>query len=449
MRRINYRSYLLITLLIVFACNNIDRVALGMVLQNIKADLHLSDTQLGFLGGISFALFYSVMGLPIARWADRGNRVAIIAVTAGLWSVAVALSGAAGNFTQLLLIRIGVAVGEAGCVPPALSLISDYFNRAERPRALAVYTLGPPLSFLIGFILTGWWNESYGWRMTFLLLALPGLLLSVVTWCTLVEPRRTKGGALSAPFAQLETMVTPGLQDSTWHVCVTLWNNTSFRDMLICISLIYFFGYGLLQWQPAFFIRSYGLNTGEVGTWLGITEGIAGIVGTVVGGELASRYAANNEPLQLKAMAWSLVSFGLFSTFIYISPNKYVAFGLNGLANLGLSLANGPLFSTVQTLVPSRMRATSIAVIYMFANFIGMGLGPLAVGALSDVVRQWEGEESLRYVLMISSPGYFWGAWHLWRASKTVLRDLPKCPDGDEVLVDINECGETGTYPGR
>src|SRR5687767_13558141 len=182
MRHTVYKNYLLglLTLILLFNC--VDRLALGLLLQEIKIDLNLSDTQLGFLSGIAFALFYSIMGIPIARWADRGNRTVIISLTTAVWSLMVALCGAAGSFMQLMLIRIGVAIGEAGCVPPAHSLIADYFSRAERPRAVAIYMLGGPLSVIIGNFLAGWLNEFYGWRMTFAILGLPGLVLAALAW---------------------------------------------------------------------------------------------------------------------------------------------------------------------------------------------------------------------------------------------------------------------------
>src|SRR5688500_12783235 len=179
------RNYLLALLTTILAFNYIDRLALGLLLEDIKADLALTDTQLGFLTGIAFALFYAVMGIPIARWADRGNRVTIISLTTALWSVAVALCGAAGSFVQLLVIRAGVAVGEAGCHPPALSLIADYFTRAERPRAVARYMLGWPLALLIGYFAAGWLNEFWGWRATFVILGLPGLVLAALARFTL------------------------------------------------------------------------------------------------------------------------------------------------------------------------------------------------------------------------------------------------------------------------
>ena len=175
-----YKKYLLAVLLLLLAFSYVDRLALGLVLQDVKVDLDLSDAQLGLLTGIAFALFYSLMGIPIARWADRGDRVKIIAISGAVWSIAVVLCGFAENFLQLMLIRVVVAVGEAGCIPPAHSLIADHFSRQERPRALAIYCLGGPLSFIIGYFLAGWLNELYGWRMTFVLLGLPGVLVGAL-----------------------------------------------------------------------------------------------------------------------------------------------------------------------------------------------------------------------------------------------------------------------------
>jgi MFS family permease len=430
MKEIVYKNYLLTVLLVVLAFNYVDRVALGLVLQDIKVDLELTDTQLGLLSGIAFALFYSVLGIPIARWADRGNRVTIISITVALWSVAVALLGVAGSFLQLLLIRVGVAVGEAGCIPPAQSLIADYFTRAERPRAVARYMLGGPLSVLIGYLLAGWLNEFYGWRVTFIVLGLPGLALAAVAWFTLKEPRLGKpplnvaGRFAATSYSQRETAELSTVQPSLREVCVTLWANTTFRHLLFCLSVIFFFGNGIANWQPAFFIRSYGLKTGELGTWFTLIYGVGGLVGTYLGGEWACRRAPTNERLQLKAMAVVCTSFGVISAGVYVSPNPYLAFGLMGLAAVGINMAYGPLFAMIQTLVPERMRAISIALIYLFANLIGMGLGPLAAGALSDALRPWVGEESLRYALLALCPGYFWAGWHLWRGSRTVTRDL-------------------------
>jgi MFS transporter, Spinster family, sphingosine-1-phosphate transporter len=424
-----YRTYLLAMLSVILAFNAVDRLALGLLLQEIKIDLGVSDTQLGLLSGIAFALFYSVMGIPIARWADRGNRIAIVSITTALWSAALAASGMAANFVQLLMIRIGVAVGEAGCLPTAHSLIANYFTRAERPRAVARYMMGVPLSVVIGYFVAGWLGEFYGWRVTFVMLGLPGLGLAVLASFTLREPRRGKDAIqnVCAPatssFLRSDTAALSSAP-SMKEVCVTLWANTTFRHLLFCFAVTSFFGYGVVKWQPAFFVRSFGLRTGELGTWFTLIYGLGGFIGTYVGGELAVRRAADNESLQLKAMALAYSVFAILSAFIYLSPSHYLAFGSMGLAVVGAAATSGPLFATIHALVPDRMRALSIAIIYLFANLIGMGLGPLVAGALSDIFQSWAGEESLRYALLSLSPGYLWGGWHFWRASTTVMRDL-------------------------
>jgi MFS transporter, Spinster family, sphingosine-1-phosphate transporter len=409
-----YRSYLLGMLLVVLAFNLVDRLALGLVLQSIKTDLALTDTELGLLSGLAFALFYSVMGIPIARWADRGDRVLIISMTIAIWSVMVILSGFAVTFWQLLAIRIGVAIGEAGCVPPAYSLIGDYFTREERPRAVAIYMLGGPLSVLIGFCMAGWINQAYGWRITFMVLGVPGLVLAALTRFTLREQRRARSASIAPD------------QANGWTVFTTLWRNATYRHLLLCFSVSSFFSSGIVQWQATFFIRSYGLSTGTLGIWLAVIYGLGGALGTYWGGAWAACYAKDNEPLQLKAMAWAFCAFSAISILIYLCHNAYVGFALMGVAMIGGTSINGPLFATIQTLVPAHLRAISIAIIYLFSNFIGLGLGPLAAGALSDAIRSVAGEESLRYALLILSPGYVWAAWHLWRASRTVARDVQR-----------------------
>lgn len=427
MKERSYKNYLLTVLLIILALNYVDRLALGLVLQDIKVDLHLSDTQLGLLSGLAFAFFYSLMGIPIARWADRGNRVRIISLTAALWSVAVALCGFATGFLQLLSIRVGVAIGEAGCVPPAHSLIADTFTRTERPRAVARYMLGVPLSMVIGYFLAGWLNEFYGWRMTFVLLGLPGIVMAILASCTLKEPRDQ-----DVERSRLEKAAAVPVQPGLRKLCVTLWTNRTFRHLLFCFSAMSFFGFGIQQWQPAFFIRSYGLTTAELGTWFTVIYGLGGLLGTYWGGEWASRHAAHDERLQLKAMALVCCGLGVITSLIYLSANRYVAFGLMAVTAIGGATTAGPLFGAIQTLVPARMRAFSIALIYLFANLIGMGLGPVAAGVLSDVFRPLVGEESLRYALLALCPGYLWGGWHLWRASQTVTHDLELAQDEDD-----------------
>jgi MFS family permease len=433
-----YKSYLLGVLAFVLASNCMDRVALGLLLQELKVDLALSDTQLGLLTGIAFALFYSVMGIPIARWADRGNRVTLITITTALWSAAVALCGMASSFLQLLLIRIGVAVGEAGCNPPAHSLIADYFSRLERPKAVAIYMLGAPLATVLGYFGAGWLNELCGWRVTFIVLGLPGVALAALVMLTLKEPRRQQGVSTVAPNLHEHPSLT--------ETCIALWQKRSFRHLLIFYSVSAFFSVGTGQWKPSFFIRSYGLQTGELGTWLAVIYGLGGILGTWLGGVAASRYAAGNERLQLNAICVAYCVLAGVSVCTYLSPDAHLAFALLAVTMIATGTVVGPLFATIHAVVPQRMRAMSIAILFLFANLIGMGLGPLAVGVLSDAFHSWAGEDSLRFALLALSPGYLWCALHLRWAGMTVTVDLenPGRPPGSS---PSGEATATSTSP--
>jgi MFS family permease len=419
MRPNTYKNYLLIVLMVILAFSYVDRMIFGLVLDGIKTELRLTDTQMGLLSGIGFALFFALMGLPIARWADRGNRVTIIALTTGLWSVAVSLCGLAGSFLHLFLVRIGIAVGESGCGPPAHSLIPEYFSRAERARAMARYMLGLPIGLTTGYFVGGWLNELYGWRTTFIIVGLPGLVLASLAAFTLREPRRL---AVVAPAASAQ----PAENRARFKdVGAVLWSRSTYRHLLLAFLTWYFFGWGLVQWMPTFFIRSHGMPSAELGTWMAITHGAVGLLGTWLGGEWVSRYAARNERLQLVGLAVIFLLYAVFSATVHVVPNHYWAFAVFASANIVGFTAGGPLMAMVQTLVAPRIRATALALITLLPSFVGAGLGPLGVGALSDALQPWAGQqESLRYAMLIYCPGFAWTAWHLWRASRTVTRDV-------------------------
>jgi MFS transporter, Spinster family, sphingosine-1-phosphate transporter len=381
---------------------------------------------LGLLSGIAFTVFYVLMGIPIARWADRGNRVTIIVLTTILWCIGVSLCGFATTFLQLLLIRIGVAVGEPGCIPCAHSLIADNFSRAERPRAVSRFMLGFPLGAVIGNLAAGWLNQLYGWRVTFLLVGLPGLALALLIRFSVKEPRLAESSRI-----RRDAEDSLSVPSSTWQTCRALWRITSFRHVLISFGVSCFFTFGIVQWQSVFFIRQYGLQTGELGTLFAVL-GVIGFPSIFIGGELASRYAASNERLQLRAIALLTGVSSIIYASVFLSTNRYLAFGLMGLNAFLSGLSGGPLFATLQTLVPPRMRAMSIAMIYLFANLIGMGLGPLAVGIMSESFRPLAGNESLRYALLACCPGYLWAGWHLWQAGRTVMGEIGDARIGDE-----------------
>ncbi|GAM97368.1 major facilitator family transporter [alpha proteobacterium U9-1i] len=438
MQERRYKSYLIYLLMVILAFNQLDRMALGIVLQDIKTELSASDTQLGFLTGIAFASFYAVMGLPIAHWADRGNRITILSVTVALWSIAVSATAFVGNFLQLLAVRVVTAVGEAGCMPPAHSLIADEFTRAERPRAVSIFILGGPLALLIGYFAAGWLNQFYGWRLTFVILGAPGLALALLALLTLREPRKTKNLSKSpAPVSPTSN------QPNVIAVFSILWRNRAFRHLLICYSLWFLFAYGLLQWMPSFFIRSHGLSTGELGTWSSLVWGVAGGAGCILGGELATRFAAHRERQQLRGCAIAFSFFSVLSAAAFLVSDYHWAFGLLALAALGGNTSQGPMLATMQSLVPPHLRAMSIAIVYFFANLIGMGLGPLLAGVISDTLHPFFGDEALRYALVAMCPGYLWAAWHQWQASETVDRDLAdsitSTSDADDAALGVSE----------
>ena len=410
--RVAYKQYLLGLLTVAATFNYLDRYVLSLVLEPIKQEFNLSDSQLGFLTGFGFALFYAVAAIPIARWADRGNRNIIVAVTTGLWSAMLVLCGLVGNFTQLLLIRVGVAVGEAGCLPPAQSLIADYYNRAERPRALAIYWLCGPLSTIIAFMGGGWLVDHIGWRMTFIVMGVPGILLAILVKFTLREPR-------------LAQTSTPVIQHPPFKtVFNTLWQRKAFRNITTAFCVSYFFGMGIIQWLPTFFIRSHGMEISEVGTWLAFVWGLCGLFGTYLGGALAGRYAVHREALQMRAAAFVFVLGGLLYVVIYLSPNQYIAMGLMATTGVLFTLTNGIIFSAISSLSDDRMRSVALALVFLMANLIGFGLGPIAAGVMSDLLGPLVGQESLRYTLVLLSPGYLWVAYFYWKASQTIEADI-------------------------
>jgi len=412
MKSVSYPYYLLCMLGVIDGYNGLSRTAWALLLQDIKTSLHLSDTQLGLLSGIAFALFYSVMGIPIARWADRGFRVSVISLTTALSGAMVALCGATQSFVQLMGVRVGVAIGEAGCTPPAHSLIAAHFSRAERARATSVFLFASYAVAVVGTALVGWSNEFQGWRATFVLIGLPGFALAVLAWLTLREPPPERDSVRGSE-------ENPGLGE----VLAILLSNRTFRYLLYAWVASTFLEAGIAQWSAAFFVRTHGIGTGELGTWFSAITMVS-IVGMYVGGELASRYAPNNETLQLRIMAIVLAVYAALSVGVYLAPNLHLALMFKAICALGAAATVGPMFAIIQTLVSPSMRAVSIAVILLISNLVGMGIAPLAVGLLSDALTPVLGDQSLRSALVAASPGYLLAAYYVWQAQRSVAQDL-------------------------
>lgn len=407
-----YKSYLLVLLTVIAVFNFLDRVVLGLVLESIKAEFDLSDSQLGFLTGFAFALFYALAGIPIARWADRGNRNTVVSATVILWSSMVAISGAAVSFLQILFVRIGVAVGEAGCVPPAQSLIAEYYDRAERPRAMAFYWMGYPVAIIVGTLLGGWLADNYGWRVTFICLGISGVFLGILVKLTLREPRLRQGPIKSETFPPIRVVIKTLLEQKT------------FRNILFAICLAHFFGVGLQVWLPTFYIRSYAVDVDELGVYLSLSWGVCALLGTYLGGVLASRYAPQNETLQMRGVAVVMIVCSFFYVMTYLAETAKASFIFLGITSLIFFTYSGSVFSAIQSLVNEKMRSLAIALTFFLANLIGAGLGPIAVGFLSDMLFVLYGEESLRYTLIFFSPGFLIVGYYYWLAGRTIEIDI-------------------------
>jgi MFS family permease len=410
-----YKRYALALCSSVYMLNLVDRGAVMLLAQPIKEDLRLSDTQLGFLTGVAFGLFYAVLGVPIARWADRGNRVTITSLAIALWAMTVMSCVIVTNFLQMALARIAAGIGEAGCKPPTYSLLADYFPQpAERARAMAIYTSANYLSSLVSFIIGGWLNERYGWRLTFFLMGIPGILLAMFVKTTLVEPRaRSQEG-------QIPLRPVPSLK----AVLLTLWRQRSCRHLSIALILLYTMTLGMGPWYAAFMIRTYGMRTAELGLWLGLIFGLSGMAGALLGGHAAARWFIGNERLHTRITA---VAVGLivpfFIMFLTVSL-RYIALLTLIPPMMVFGAFLGHTYALMQRLVADEMRATAMACVMLLANLVGFGIGPQCVGVISDVLQPLTGVNSLRYAMLSMSLVALAGAWQFWKVGQTIRDDL-------------------------
>lgn len=406
-----YKNYLLALLTIIGIASYFDRFIFALGLEQIKHDLQLSDSQLGLMTGFAFAAFYALAGIPIARWADRGNRTQISAAAVGLLGIMVSLSGLVLNFIQLLIARVGIAVGEAGAIPTAQSLIADYFDRGERPRAIAIYFSSFSLSMIFGYLIGGWMIEQYGWRSTFIIAGVPAIAISILAKLTLREPRLK------------HTNVIRIQQKSLLSVMKILCGQMTFRHIILAFCVSYFFSMGASQWWATFFMRSYEIKISELGGWLAMV-GFFGVLGNFIGGYYATNYAAYKEKRQMRVVAISFIITGILTLLTYVAPNKYMALTFLALSVTTGAFVNGPIFAAIQSLVDDSIRSVTIAIVFLLANLIGLGFGPLTVGIFSDLLNPAFGDDSLRYALALLAPGSLWAACHFWHAGKMIEEDI-------------------------
>lgn len=394
-----YKAYILLILTGVYTFNFIDRQILVIIQESIKAELGLSDTQLGLLTGFTFAVFYVTLGLPIARFADKNNRRNVVTWSLAIWSGMTAISGMVTNFFQLLLARVGVGVGEAGGSPPAHSMISDYFPAHQRATALSIYSMGIYVGILAGYSLGGWIDATYGWRMAFYALGIPGIIYAALLFFTVKEPPKGHSDAVAKIMSNQKAMEE---EASFWEVVRILLSKKTFIFVAFACGLHTFGNYGVGNFFAPFLARVHGMPVEDIGTWLGITSGFGGIIGTFLGGFLADKYGRKD----LRWYMWIPIIAGLlnlpFSYFAFFNGNLNVVLFTYFMTALLTALYLGPSIAVTHNLIDAKKRALASAILFLILNFIGLGLGPLGIGIISDYLSADYGAESLRYAFTIT-----------------------------------------------
>ncbi|MGE3302005.1 MAG: spinster family MFS transporter, partial [Hyphomonadaceae bacterium] len=370
-------GWMLLLLAAIYANNFCDRSILGILAQPIKVELDITDTQLGLLTGLAFAAFYALFGYPIAHLAGRVGRVNVITVCALFWSGMTALCGTAASYVQLTLFRFGVGVGESGLAAPAHSLISDYVSPAKRTTAISLFFIGVPVGSLIGSIAGGYIAQNYGWREAFLIVSIPGFILAPLLKFTVKEPPR--GNWDAGRLAGVAPAKTPPL----WEVVRKQFSTATYRHACVAMVMCNFASSGN-AFYGAYFVRRFGLDYTTVGLILGLTGGVASIIGTLVGGYL-------NDWLARRSKRWCILlpTIALFAALplyvlSYLQADWRAQVAIFCVATILLGFNAPPFYALTQNLLPGRMRASGAAVAMFFINLIGLGMGPVCFGLVID-----------------------------------------------------------------
>ena len=392
-------------LLIAYIFNFLDRQILGILAQPIKADLNLTDTQFGAIGGLAFALLYSVLGIPLAYLADKTSRSGVIAAALAFWSAFTALCGTAHGYWQLFLFRLGVGIGEAGGVAPAYALIADYFPPERRSRALAIFSLGIPLGLAAGTLIGAYIANAINWRAAFLVMGLAGILLAPVLRFVVRDVPRPVSTVAQVPLGSVFPMLA---------------RKPAFWLLAFASSASSLCGYGLALWTPSVLIRSFGVDLLGTANFLASVLLIGGCAGVFAGGWLADRLGRVNRGwyAKLPALAW-LISAPAWALGL-MAPNLWVAWPLLLIGNALNILWLGPVTTAVQHLVPRPMRATASASFLLINNLIGLGIGPLLIGRLSDAFKTTYGIDALRNAAVACTSFYLVAALLMLIAVKHV-----------------------------
>ena len=400
-------------LFLAYALSITDRMILSVLFEPIRVEFGASDTQMGLLGGLSFALFYATLGVPIARLADQKDRRLIIVLSLGLFSLMTAMSGLASGFVMLFLLRIGVGIGEAGVNPASQSIIADYYPEQHRGTAMSILAVGAPVGMIGGFLIGGTVSEAYGWRAAMFAVGIPGLALAALMYFLLREPQR--GGSGSSVVANT---VQPGIKNSA----VFMFKNTALRQLLIASTITGMGSYGASTWLPAFFVRVHDFSQAQVGLLMALLFGGLGAVGTLVGGKLFD-VQSNKGPARGVWMI-AIVQISVIPLYIAAYQVNAISFAI-GLFLLPAFAGNfflGPTLALIQSLSPVPMRAVAAAIKMFCLNLVGLSLGPLIVGFLSDVLQPEYQERSLPIALSVLALLSIWSAVHFWLCGKALQR---------------------------
>ena len=386
------RLYALFMLYIVYALNFLDRQILSILIEPIKLEFQFSDTQLGFLTGLAFAMFYATLGVPIARAADRHSRRNIIAICLAIWSAMTVFCGLANNFLQMTLARFGVAVGEAGCVAPAQSMLADYFPERLRGRGMAVFASAIYLGILVGLAFGGWVSDNFGWRAAFFMAGAPGILLAIIFIATVREPAR--GEAEFAPDTVTRASFSADLG--------ALLKRPTFVWIAVGLGAQSMAGYGLMTWLPSFYRRFHDVSIAQAGFSLSLIIGFGGLLGALIGGWLSDALAKKNNRwyLWISAIA-AFVCIPFFLGALFVSQTDLSFIFLTVAMFIG-AVHSGPLYAAMLGVLEPQRRAVGTAVMLFANNLIGIGLGSLFVGVMSDFFASIGQSDPLRYSMIAS-----------------------------------------------
>lgn len=407
------RYYVLVLLTIIYALNFLDRTIFNVLIEPIKKEFQLSDTAMGLLAGFGFVLFYSLLGIPIARVADRLNRRNIVAIALAFWSAMTSLCGMATSVTALALARIGVGIGESAGTPASQSLISDLFSKNERPRALGIYAIGTYLGVFLGYFLGGYVNQHYGWRMAFYTAGLPGIALAAVLWLSISEPKR---GAAAETF-------TP---EPIGPTLAFLASQRSFVIVLIGFCLTTYTNYATAVWIPPFLARIHHLSSAEIGTYAGTFKGLAGMAGTLVGGLAVAQISRRDDRWKLWAPAIMSGLAGPVFAVCMLTQSFAAMVATLALTSFMVGFHLGPIFAIAQTVAKPSMRALASAIVLLTATCFGQGVGPLAVGMINDALKGGFGPDAVRYSLLSAAATTTLGALLFVVAARSIRDDIER-----------------------